>query len=172
MFDRITGVLKKEVFEYLLEKEVARATRYPFSFSLAMIELDRTSIENSMVNGRSHRAKERQADLKTLGNLLRIELRKSDILGCEQGGVFCWIMPETDEQGAQIGGERIRKAVEGFGFNGRRRTVSLGIATFPTQSLDLPDMLQKSKTRLTQAQSQGGNQICISDGASFFHPER
>ncbi len=76
MFDRITGILKKEVFEYLLEKEVARATRYPFSFSLALIELDKTNRENGMINGKSHRVKERQTDLKTLGNLLRIELRR------------------------------------------------------------------------------------------------
>lgn len=160
LFDRSTGALKKEVFEFLLKMEIERATRYRFSFSLAVIEMD-------MGKGGNGETKEERADIKTLGNLMRVELRKTDILGWGRDGAFCWILPEADEQGARVAGERIRKAVEQFGFKGRRRTISAGIACFPTHSLELPDMLQKAKDQLARAQARGGNQICIPDGASL-----
>lgn len=166
LFDRLTRALKKEVFEYLLEKELARAIRYPFTFSLALIELDPAN-----GNGKNPEAQKMQAELKALGNLLRMELRNSDILGREQDGIFCWLMPETDEQGAQVAGERIQKVVEGFKFNGKPRTVSMGMVTFPTQSLALSQMLQKARDRLARAKTQGGNQICISEEVSSLSGE-
>lgn len=160
LFDRLTGALKKEVFEYFLKMEIERAIRYPLFFSMAVVELDR-------VNGRKNETRESLADLRTLANLFRMELRKSDVLGVEKEGVFCWIMPETDERGAQVVGERMRKAVEGFGFNGRRRTMSAGIVSFPSQSLDLSDMVEKARGRLARANSLGGNQVCMADEISF-----
>ena len=160
LFDRLTGVLKKEDFDYLLEREIQRANRYRSFFSLALVELDRT-------NGKKNGAREKRADVKALGNLLRGELRGTDVLCREQDGAFWLILIETAEQGAQEAGERIRKTVEEFSFDRRRRTISAGVVSFPSQSLDLSDMFQKVRNRLTKSKVQGGNQICISDGASF-----
>lgn len=154
LFDQLTSALNSEVFEYLLEKEVARSFRYPHSFSLALIEMDVTNERNGGV-------KEMQADMKTLGNILRIEVRKSDILGREEKGAFGWVMLAADQQEAWEGGERVRKAVEGVLFNGKRRTISLGITTFPIPSQDLYELLQKAREHLARAKAQGGNQVCI-----------
>ncbi len=156
LFDRLTGVLKRETFNYLLEKEIKRVARYRCFLSFALIELDR-------VNGRNSKGREKRADVKALGGFLRGELRETDILGRERDGAFGVILLDADDRDAQVVGERIRKSVEGFGFGRRRRTGSMGIASFPVHSMDPSDLFQKARSRLARAQAQGGNQVVLYD---------
>ncbi len=92
-------------------------------------------------------------------------LRETDILGRERDGAFGVILLDADDRDAQVVGERIRKSVEGFGFGRRRRTGSMGIASFSDHSMDPSDLFRKARSRLARAQAQGGNQVVLYDSS-------
>jgi diguanylate cyclase (GGDEF)-like protein len=86
--------------------------------------------------------------------------RESDFV-CRYGGdEFAVILPETTREGALIYAERIKKSVENLeiypegpegGSDGRPISVSIGVIQFPSEGIDLDNLVKCADLALMDA---------------------
>jgi diguanylate cyclase (GGDEF)-like protein len=127
--DPLTGLFNHGHFQQLMDREVARATRYSRPFSLILFDLDHfKSINDRYGHPAGDEVLRRVSDIAS-GNV-----RQCDYVARYGGEEFAIILPETDTQGALILGNRIRKMIEqtvitvdGIDIT---CTISVGVYTF------------------------------------------
>jgi len=157
--NRWTQPLDRNLIEYLLELEVRKATRYLYYFSVLVIRLD------GMPDGKE--AAEDESVHRTLGNLLRDEIRTTDLLGKRLDNSFFIILYYTDLENAVNVGQRIRERVEHYTFESLpgkdHRTISIGVSCFPTNANDVSGLIQKAESLLAKVQDQGGNNVLVQE---------
>jgi diguanylate cyclase (GGDEF)-like protein len=154
---RWTQPLDRNFFEYLLELEVRKATRYLYYFSLLVVQLDGLK---SRAMGDTEEAVHR-----TLGYLMRDEIRGTDLLGKRMDHSFFIVLHYTDLENAIRVGQRIRERVEHYTFESGpekiHRTISIGVSCFPTTANDVTGLIQKAEQLLMNAQEKGGNLVSV-----------
>ena len=129
--DRLTGLDNRAAWDELLAYEEARRSRFPEQVSIVSADLD----ELKAVNDRDgHAAGDRV--IRAAAELLRRNTRAVDRVARVGGDEFVVLLPETDEAGATVFVERLRKsAAKRLPGNGRLR-LSVGAATArPGESL-------------------------------------
>jgi diguanylate cyclase (GGDEF)-like protein len=149
--------LDQNFFNYLLELEVRKATRYLYYFSVLVVQID---------NGRPEpEGGEDEAVHVTMSYLLRDEIRGTDVLGKRLDNSFFIILHYTDLEHAVKVAQRIRERVQHYTFQGQtgdnHRTVSVGLSCFPTNANDVNGLVQKSEEQLIKARGKGGNAVCL-----------
>ncbi|HTR00679.1 MAG TPA: GGDEF domain-containing protein [Candidatus Acidoferrum sp.] len=156
--DELTGLLNKRSLELMLKvsSELAVAGGYPLT--VLMIDIDNLK----PVNDR-HGHLTGNTLLVTVARALRSGLRASDII-CRYGGdEFIAILPNCPADKALEAAERLRKAVANTSFdaNGHRitTTVSVGLATYPTNVDDVSTLVAKADTSLFACKRSGGNMV-------------
>ncbi|PIO47874.1 MAG: hypothetical protein CMR00_07725 [[Chlorobium] sp. 445] len=123
--DFLTGVYNRHRFTELFEHEIHSASRYKRPLSVAMIDIDKFKEIND-----KYGHKMGDFALVCISDLLKQQLRASDIIGRFGGDEFVVVMPETDEAQAKVTFARIQKALEAFNKKGnfhanfRSRSVS------------------------------------------------
>lgn len=157
VFDRLTQTLERDFFVYLLDLEARKAVRYLYFFSLMIIQTDQEI---------AHREDTRKAAaIKTLAQLIRDEVRGTDILGRIDDDKFFLILHQSDLQSSYAIGERIRVRLESYAFmvDGReeKRTISIGGACFPTNANDVDTLIDKADQMVGRARASGGNQVVL-----------
>ncbi len=82
------------------------------------------------------------------------------------GEEFSVLLPETSKAAAVVIAEKIRGAVSISPFVIRREriemTISIGVANFPDDALDMESIVQKADQALYQAKKLGRNRVCSS----------
>jgi diguanylate cyclase (GGDEF)-like protein len=163
--DPLTGLSSRRFFEERLGEEWARAFRYHHPLSLVIGDLDNFK----QINDRyGHPTGDRV--LASVGELLRRDLRQSDIAARYGGDEFALLLPETEEEGALLTAERLRVKVKETNFTEAVTpfpvTTSFGIATarFPSPSShqELQDWADRA---LYLAKNRGRDRV------ELFHPE-
>lgn len=149
--------LDRKFFEYLLELEVRKATRYLYYFSLLVVQLDGGSVEEDPASEDTVK--------RTLGYLIWDEIRGTDVLGQRHDSSFFIVLHYTDLENAVKVGQRIRERVEHYTFTptpGKAgRTISIGVSCFPTNANDVAGLIQGSEELLRRAQDRGGNRVSV-----------
>ena len=157
VFDRLTQTLERDFFVYLLDLEARKAVRYLYFFCLLIIQADHEIAMRDEGEGATV--------VKTLAQLIRDEVRGTDVLGRIDHDKFFLILHQSDLQSSYGIGERIRIRVENYSFmvNGREEkcTISVGGACFPTNANDVESLIEKSDRMVTKARSAGGNRIIL-----------
>jgi len=170
--DDLTGLFNRRHFFDNLEKEVQRARRYRRVFSLILLDLD----DFKGYNDTYGHLKGDEA-LKEVGRLLLASTRRADIVARFGGEEFVVLLPEINAQGALVVAEKIRTAVEQYPFAGRttqpggKMTVTLGLATYPTDSEDGLELVDLADRALYLGKQQGGNRACSTPGPRPPQPQ-
>lgn len=101
--------------------------------------------------------------LRAIADIVRREVRTSDVLARLGGEEFCVLCPETDAQGAAAVAERIRAAVQRFIFNADagalRATVSMGVAPAQPTMRASDELLAAADAMLYRAKDGGRNAV-------------
>ncbi|MCI0435445.1 MAG: PleD family two-component system response regulator [Gemmatimonadetes bacterium] len=158
--DGLTGLYNHRYILELLHDEFERAGRTGGPLSVAMLDLDRfKSINDSY----GHQAGDRV--LQQVGEILRGTARDVDRLGRYGGEEFLIILPATDTDGAAIFVERVRTAVEQYGFAvPTSMTVSAGVATYPSDGIfNIETLVRRADEALYAAKAAGRNRIARFD---------
>ncbi len=157
MLDQKTQALDQEFFEYLLDLEVRKAVRYLYFFSLLVIEPD---------SGKENKGSTQPFDesiLATLANLVRDEIRDTDLIGRVGRAKFFLILHHADFQNTWQIGERIKDRIQDYTFSVRdmdeKHTVSIGGVSFPTHANEIESLVAKAEVMLDKAKGEGGNFI-------------
>lgn len=155
--DWLTGLKNHGYFFERLNEELERARRYGRPLAVLMADLDDFKGVNDAFG---HNAG--NAVLRSIGEVLRTQLREVDV-ACRVGGEeFGMIMPETDAVGAMQAAERIRlEAVERTISGVTPVTISLGVAVFPDHATNRSDLVEAADRALYTAKSEGKNRTIL-----------
>jgi len=142
--DPLTGVYNKRYFMERLEEELNHAKRFEIPISLAMIDIDHFKKINDSYG---HLAGD-QVLIKT-AELMKSICRNTDILARYGGEEFSIILKNTDEKGASVQADRLRKKIAKKNFdlekNKIKINVSIGIASYQ-ETAKIKDEKQFIKT--------------------------
>ncbi len=165
--DGLTGLFNHRKIHALLHEEFDRANRTGDKLSVAMFDLDRFKSVNDT---HGHPAGDRV--LQEMAVILRESAREIDRLGRYGGEEFMVILPETDIEDAAVFVERVRREVARRPFDIQadeplRMTISVGVATYPHESIDSPEALVKlADNALYAAKSAGRDRVVRFDEMS------
>jgi diguanylate cyclase (GGDEF)-like protein len=160
--DELTGLHNYRYFKKRLAAEVMRAQRYKHPLSLILLDVDYFKNYNDALG---HPAGDKA--LKKIAQLIMASVRKSDIAVRYGGEEFCIILPEVEKTGAHTFAERLRILVENHPFDGReiqpdrKVSVSLGVASFPSDTTTMQDLIDKADAALYHAKHMGRNRTCL-----------
>ncbi|MCS6778049.1 MAG: sensor domain-containing diguanylate cyclase, partial [Chloroherpetonaceae bacterium] len=155
--DGLTGLWNHRKMQELLRHEMRRAARYHRALAVLMMDVDSFKTFNDTYG---HPQGDRL--LRRITGILRDSMRTTDHLGRYGGEEFLVILPETTKDDACRLAERIRSAVEEHAWlqisdQIVRRTVSVGVASYPEDALNPTDLIQCADEALYRAKRAGKN---------------
>jgi diguanylate cyclase (GGDEF)-like protein len=151
VLDGLTGLYNRRYFKELMVVEIARLKRHVGNFSLLMIDIDNFKTYNDT---KGHVAGDEL--LKKAAGLFKKLVREVDSV-CRYGGEeFVVMLPETDKPGAELVAERL---VVQCGLY-LSATISVGVATFPADTQDSNQLVEKADGALYNAKKTGKNKWC------------
>jgi diguanylate cyclase (GGDEF)-like protein/putative nucleotidyltransferase with HDIG domain len=144
--DPLTGLLNRRAFEEMLNFELDRSRRTGRPLAIIVGEIDGMG----RVNAERGHGEGDQA-LKQVGQHMAKWKRRIDSAGRIGGEKFGVLLPETDEHGAFLVAERLRRASrQTFGHQSLPLTISFGVASFPEHG-DQFGVLMGAATRAVDA---------------------
>jgi two-component system, cell cycle response regulator len=157
--DSLTELYNHRHSMTLVANEFERVGRYQQSVSVLMIDIDHFKHFND-----EHGHQAGDAILRDVARLLKDALRTVDSMGRYGGEEFMAILPHTQYDEAHRTGERLRRAIEvhtfKFGEKKLKVTVSIGVATYPSDPVDSPGALIREADRaLYRAKEAGRNRV-------------
>jgi diguanylate cyclase (GGDEF)-like protein len=158
IIDATLGIYTLAFFQARVEQELAGVRRYKRNLSLLLIGIDNLSDFQSAQGQIATAAK-----FQDFINLIREELRDSDVIALYEEHVLAALLPDTPLTGAIIAGDRIRKSFLKLNSSQHETpmTVSGGIVTVsPKELFAAKELLGIAHERLQEARRQGGNSVC------------
>lgn len=160
--DGLTGLLNRRTFDAVLDGELSRTGRERQPLSLLMIDVDRFKAYNDRYG---HPAGDKC--LKLVATSLRdTTLRSGDSLARYGGEEFVAILPNTDEDGAYVIAERLRRSLRDLALphEGSEKgvvTVSIGIASYSGTVVERSDaeLLRRADQALYDAKAAGRDRV-------------
>jgi diguanylate cyclase (GGDEF)-like protein len=154
--DPLTGLLNRRAFEELLDSELARSRRTGRPLAVIMGDLDGLG----EVNGRLGLPAGDRVLKLAARDMLKWK-RRIDSAARVGGEEFALLLPETDERGALLLAERLRRAAHrSFGDDTVPVTISFGVASYPEHG-DRLDLLMTFATRAMGAAKELGKDRCV-----------
>jgi diguanylate cyclase (GGDEF)-like protein/putative nucleotidyltransferase with HDIG domain len=155
--DPLTGLLNRRAFEELLELELERATRAGRPLSVVVGDIDGFRAINER---HGHAAGD--ATLQAIAHNALKWKRRIDQAARIGGEEFALLLPETDERGAFIVAERLRRAVHrSFVDSSAGVNFSFGVATAPSHGEDAVGLLRAADSATAAAKDLGGDRTVI-----------
>lgn len=154
--DGLTNIYNRRKLDEILEYEYNRAKRYGRKFSIILLDLD---LFKSVNDKYGHNVGD--SVLIETAEILKNNIRNSDIVGRWGGEEFLIICPETEMQQALYISEKLRNAIEKFRFSVvNKRTSSFGIATYEDGDT-IEELVDRADKGLYQAKEKGRNRVEI-----------
>jgi len=168
--DEHTGLYNYRYLHTRLNEEFKRAERYHEPLACMVIDIDRLKDHND-AQGRG------AGDLvvKQVADAIRRAVREIDVVARFGGDEFLVALPSTHFAGSVAVAERLFREVTGGPVldepgKGRRATVSIGVALYPSRDVRTKDaLLRAADTALRQAKRDGGNRICVFQQEGYLY---
>ncbi len=155
--DSLTGLMNRRALEEMLDMELERATRAGRPLSVIVGDLD----SFSAVNERQGHAAGDTA-LQLVANDCLKWKRRIDQAARIGGEEFALLLPETDERGAFIVAERLRRATHRtFAEAAVPVTISFGVASSPAHGTDGVGLLRAADRAVAAAKDLGCDRTVI-----------
>ncbi|MFQ5719516.1 MAG: diguanylate cyclase [Acidobacteriota bacterium] len=158
--DSLTGLYNKRFGTDRLALAINAAEKSGEPLSVFLFDIDHFKNYND-TNG--HLAGDEV--LREIGNVVRTAIRADDFAVRFGGEEFIIVLPGTDKPGALVAAEKIRRTIQDFPFPhedkqpGGDLTVSGGIASFRTDSMNSTELLRLADDALYQAKKEGRNRV-------------
>jgi len=174
MIDMLTKVMNRRSFDAEILRELSRCGREEQSLSCLFLDLDHFKKVNDTFGHLSG-----DQVLRTVGQLLKSSVRKTDLVARYGGEEFAILLPGCSEEGAAQLAEQLRTRVQALVFrseNGHpfRMSTSIGVST--CQPALLPEwsfsemaneLIHAADTAVYKAKHGGRNRVC----AETFPPQ-
>jgi len=150
--DELTGLPNFRAFRERIDGEIERAARYPESFGILVLDLDRFKKYND-----THGHLAGNEALQRVARVIRDTVRSVDFPARYGGEEFAVIVPEVGVDALGMIAERVRATVESLGI----LTISIGGAIFPGDGASVAALFQTADERLYTAKREGRNRVVI-----------
>ncbi|MDB5904462.1 MAG: hypothetical protein JWM26_3340 [Betaproteobacteria bacterium] len=152
--DALTGLFNRSMFSERLQQALAQAHRHGRRLAVLFIDLDGFKLINDTVG---HDAGD--VLLADLANRLRVCMREGDTLGRMGGDEFVVLIEGYDEdtQLLEVARKVLETVAEPFLLRDGEHhvTASIGIAAYPQDGEDAPDLLKNADIAMYRAKEQG-----------------
>ncbi len=158
--DGLTGLYNHGYLLDALAGEVSRAMRYDRPLSVIFLDVDHFKQYNDQFG-------HQRGDmvLKQVSQILKDEIRKTDIAARYGGEEFVLILPETSKKDAFVVAEKVRKAVQESIANDvadegpTTVTISAGVASYMEDGTDATELIAKADAAVYTAKNDGRNAV-------------
>lgn len=161
--DPLTGVYNRRSFFDFAHKEMRRAVRYSQSLAVLMLDIDSFKAVN---DNYGHQFGD--LVLRRFAELVKQNLREEDLLGRIGGEEFCALLVSSEQRGAYLVAERIRKRWmdEVFDVNERQISfsVSIGISILQDEAESMEEIMERADVGLYTAKRSGRNCVIAHNG--------
>lgn len=154
--DGLTGLDNHRAFQEKLRHEMALAIRMEWSVGLLLLDVDYFKQYNDTYG---HPAGDEV--LRTLGRLLKENVRIVDHVARYGGEEFAVILPNTDTQGVFEIGERIRSVIAEYTFPNREITLSIGAAVLHKHEMEAEAFVECADMALYDSKRGGRNRLTL-----------
>src|SRR3954471_3174841 len=148
--DSLTGLSNHRSLMNRLDAEVARFKKDKRGFSVLVGDVDHFKQYNDAFG---HPAGDEV--LQTIAEIMRDSTRKNDCCARYGGEEFVIVLPDPSATDALDTAEHIRARVAAKKFNGRKMTLSIGVASFPEDADDAEAIIAVADEALYQAKREG-----------------
>lgn len=159
--DSLTGLLKHSVARAEINKEYARCQRQGEQSAVAMLDLDHFKQVNDRYGHRTG-----DLVIKGLANLLRHQLRKSDVIGRYGGEEFVLALPNCSLTDARRVLQSVCEHMAGIVFHGdgQEFRVTLSVGIVPLQNyLTSDDAIDAADQALYRQKQAGRNGVTVGE---------
>jgi len=158
--DRLTGLANRRRLDQFLDALITLYPESKQSFSLVMCDVDDFKHYND-----THGHQMGDAVLRSVAGLLGKSVRRGDLAARYGGEEFVIVLPDCEKSRALEVAEAMRRTVEAEAFPDEEQqpggdvTVTLGVATFPDDALDLDSLLKRADDCLYEGKKSGKNTV-------------
>jgi len=154
--DVLTGIYNKGKFNNVLDTELKKVRRYKRPMGLILFDIDHFKQINDTFG---HQIGDYV--LREIANIVKKNIRDTDIFARWGGEEFVLLAPETDLNGLKMLAEKLRKAIEEYNFEKVGKvTASFGITeATPEDSTD--SVVKRADEALYLAKEKGRNRVEI-----------
>ena len=154
--DDLTGLPNFRAFSERINAELERADRYPESFGVLVLDLDRFKKYND-----AHGHLAGNDALRRVAQTIRETVRAVDFPARYGGEEFAVVVPQVDANALAAIAERIRINVERLPApkDGSVLTVSIGAALYPLDGANRETLFRTADERLYEAKNAGRNRV-------------
>lgn len=156
--DHLTQIYNRVKLDAVLAEEMARATRYKYTFSVILLDIDHFKQVND-----THGHIVGDAVLVRLACVLKKHIRENDTLGRWGGEEFLLILPHTDLEQACALAEKLRQTIEAEAFQvAGYKTCSFGITSYCPGD-NMTRLLARADHALYEAKNLGRNRVQVQE---------
>lgn len=154
--DGLTGIWNQRYFKDQLQKEIDKSKRYKTKLSLIMMDVDHFKKFNDTYGHQTG-----DIVLKNVAKAINESVRTTDIAARYGGEEFTIILTMTDEVGAILFAERLRKKIEALQMKDINNnpvsvvTTSVGVCFY--EDGDMKDFIERADTALYACKDNGRN---------------
>lgn len=158
--DELTHIYNRRHFQNMLQMEWRRAKRFNRNISLLMVDVDHFKEYND-----SYGHLEGDQVLKTIAQVLADNVREVDTVARYGGEEFSIILTHTDAEDAYQVAQKLCALVAAYPFRDESKnidtpvTVSIGVATYPEDAVNMEDLINHADIALYKAKNQGRNRV-------------
>ncbi|MDP2922829.1 MAG: GGDEF domain-containing protein [Candidatus Omnitrophota bacterium] len=159
IYDPLTGSYNRRYFMARFFEEFERAQKFSLNMSFLMIDIDNFKNINDAYG---HLVGD--AVLKEITRFIRENIREIDFVSRIGGEEFSIILLETDRTGAIMVAERICSRISAATIKAfdeiLNMTISIGVASFPQNTLHVDVLMEIADKALYKAKLSGKNRVC------------
>lgn len=159
--DMLTGVYCRRYFLERFSEELKRSKKNKLCLTFLMIDIDNFKRFNDRYGHLTG-----DAILRQVSKTISLAVRQIDFIGRYGGEEFSVVLAETNKQQANFAAERIRQAImlEVIKVYDEelKVTVSIGVSTFPDNTLNMQNLIEMADQALYSAKETGKNKVCFS----------
>ncbi|HEX4336546.1 MAG TPA: diguanylate cyclase [Polyangiaceae bacterium] len=168
--DELTGLYNYRYLHSRLSEEFKRAERYHEPLACIVIDVDGLKVHNDAA-GRAVGDRV----LVDVAEVIRNTVREIDVIARFGGDEFLVALPSTHFAGSVALAERLWREISEprpgkSSSSGRRVSVSIGVALYPSRDVRSKDaLLRAADSALVQAKRDGGNRICVFQQEGYLY---
>ncbi|HEY2637029.1 MAG TPA: EAL domain-containing protein, partial [Solirubrobacteraceae bacterium] len=161
--DHLTGLLNRRAFQDEVTAQLAYARRYAHAGAILVVDLDNFKDINDTLG---HAAGDEL--ISRVAGLLRVRLRKTDVLGRLGGDEFAVVLPETGRAEAELVARELLAAVRNQtvavdGDRPLRVSASVGVALYDAGTeLTAEEVLVNADIAMYDAKEAGRSRVAVS----------
>ncbi len=152
--DKLTQLYNRLKLDDILEREFSLSSRSKVTFSLIMVDIDHFKLVNDTFG---HVVGD--IVLLEFAQILKNNIRNTDVVGRWGGEEFLIILPQTEEEGSVLLAEKLRILIENYNFSKAGKiTSSFGVASFK-DDISVANIVSRADNALYKAKDLGRNKV-------------